>query len=54
MERESLVSWVVLVSIIVFQGWSLEGSLCSCGALLSVILGCVGIPGTPGYLVFVS
>ena len=27
-------------------------SLCSCGVLLSVVLGCVGIPGTPGYLVF--
>ena len=24
-ERESLVGWVVLVLIIVFQGWSLEG-----------------------------
>ena len=58
MERESLVSWVVSVSIIVFQGWSLEGgALCSCGALLFVVLGCVvvsGILGTPGYLMFVG
>ena len=45
-EGESLVSWVVSVSVvllglvvIVYQGWSLEGSLCFFGALLSVILG---------------
>ena len=62
--RESLVSWVVSVSvvllglvIIVYQGWSLEGVIVFLrgivGALLSVILGCVIVPGIPGILFLV-